>query len=39
MLPANRIFLEVQYLKSGDYELNIVYKGKILLTVYFKIEL
>ncbi len=37
-LPRNKIFLQVRHLKEGAYELNIIHRGKILLTTYFNKE-
>jgi hypothetical protein len=35
-LPSKSIFINVNHLEKGDYELNIVHKNKLLLKTNFK---
>lgn len=32
---SHKIYINVSYLKKGAYEINIVYKGKIIKKVHF----
>jgi len=37
-LPTDKIFLQVKHLEKGNYELNIIYNNKIILTANFEIN-
>ena len=36
--PSNQIFINVNHLKKGIYDLNIVYKNKIIKSTHFSKE-
>jgi hypothetical protein len=35
-LPDKKIFINVNHLEKGDYELNIIYKNKVITKTKFK---
>jgi len=35
-LPGKKIYINVNHLEKGDYELNIVHKNKLLVQTRFK---
>ncbi|WP_405570546.1 hypothetical protein [Winogradskyella sp. Asnod2-B02-A] len=37
-LPSNKIFINVNHLEKGIYDLNIVHKNKIIKSTHFSKE-
>lgn len=35
-LPSKKIYINVNHLEKGDYELNIIYKNKLITKTKFK---
>jgi len=35
-LPSNKIFINVNKMEKGDYELNIVHQNKLIIKTTFK---
>ena len=35
-LPSNKVYLNVNYLEKGEYELNIINKNKLISKTTFK---
>ncbi|MBP9793427.1 MAG: hypothetical protein KBC56_05450 [Flavobacterium sp.] len=35
-LPSRKIYINVNHLEKGDYELNIIYKNKLITKTNFK---
>ncbi|WP_181369179.1 hypothetical protein [Flavobacterium profundi] len=35
-IPSNKIYLNINHLEKGEYELNIIHKNKLLTKMTFK---